>query len=141
MSSFHVSDLHINALLSWSRIHRPILTGNTRYDLTQSEDYGRVGAILRDCNNASMDARYHDEPVGYLPKTFDVSQLSAINIVSACDCLAYQSCEYDGWETSDGKKMVDQIKDSATMLVPGYMRVWEIKKENLAGATVCERRI
>lgn len=135
MSSFHVSDLHINALLSWSRIHCPILTGNTRYDLTQSEDYWRVGAILRDCNNSSMDAHYDEEPLGYLPKTFNVSQLSAINIASACDCLAYQSCDYDGWEVSDGKKMLDQIKDVAIVLIPGYMAVWEIKEEYLTGAT------
>jgi hypothetical protein len=127
MSAFHVSDDHINILLSWARKHNPIVSaGNTRFDLTQSEDYWRVGAVLRDANNASMNARYGDEPESYLPKTVSVAHLQPINIVSGCNCFDYQACEYDGWESSGAKSVVDQIRDAATRRVAGYDQCWEL---------------
>ena len=136
MSAFHVSDLHINALLSWARIYCPtVTTKTTRFDLTQSEDFWRVGAILRECNNASMEARYGDEPQPYLPQKVRVTKLQPVNVVSACDCFDYQACEYDGWEQSDGKRIIDQIRGSAVHRIPGYEQVWEIREEFLKGAT------
>lgn len=136
MSAFHVSDTHINALLSWARINNPIVrTSATRYDLSQSEDYWRVGAILRECNNASMDARYNDAPQGFLPARVDVKRLFPINVVAACDCFDYQACEYSGWEESDGKRIIEQIKGAAIRRVAGYEKVWSISEEFLQGAT------
>jgi hypothetical protein len=127
MSAFHVSDDHINILLSWARKHSPIVrAGDTRFDLTQSEDYWRVGAVLRDANNASMNARYGDEPESYLPKTVSVAHLQPINIVSGCNCFDYQACEYDGWVSSGAKSIVDQIRDAATRRVVGYDQFWEL---------------
>ena len=128
MSAFHVSDDHINILLSWARKHNPIVrVDHTRFDLTQSEDYWRVGAVLRDANNASMDARYGDKPEDFLPKTVSVAHLEAIDIVSGCDCFDYQACEYDGWESSGAKNAVDQIRNAASRKVPGYGRCWELR--------------
>ena len=136
MSAFHVNDTHINALLSWAIIHAPVIrTNSTRFDLSQSEDFWHVGAILRECNNASMEARYGDEPQPYLPKRLSVSKLQPINIVSACDCFDYQACEYKGWKESEGKRIIDQIRESAVHRIPGYEQVWEIQEEFLKGAT------
>ena len=127
MSAFHVSDDHINILLSWARKHNPIVrVDHTRFDLTQSEDYWRVGAVLRDANNASMDARYGDAPQDFLPKTVSVAHLEAIDIVSGCDCFAYQACEYDGWDSSGAKNAIDEIRNAASRRVPGYGRYWEL---------------
>ena len=127
MSAFHVSDDHINILLSWARKHNPIVrVGDVRFDLTQSEDYWRVGAVLRDANNSSMHARYGDKPEDFLPKTVSVAHLEAIDIVSGCDCFAYQACEYDGWAGSGAKSIVDEIRDAATRRVIGYDQFWEL---------------
>jgi hypothetical protein len=127
MSAFHVSDDHINILLSWARKHNPIVrVDHTRFDLTQSEDYWRVGAVLRDANNASMDARYGDKPEDYLPKTVSVAHLEAIDIVSGCDCFDYQACEYSGWESSGAKNAIDQIRNAASRSITGYGRRWQL---------------
>jgi hypothetical protein len=127
MSAFHVSDDHINILLSWARKHNPIVrVDHTRFDLTQSEDYWRVGAVLRDANNASMDARYGDKPEDYLPKTVSVAHLEAIDIVSGCDCFEYQACEYSGWESSGAKNAIDQIRNAASRNITGYGRRWQL---------------
>jgi hypothetical protein len=127
MSAFHVSDDHINILLSWARKHNPIVrVDHTRFDLTQSEDYWRVGAVLRDANNASMDARYGDKPEDYLPKTVSVAHLEAIDIVSGCDCFDYQACEYSGWESSGAKNAIDQIRNAASRNITGYGRRWQL---------------
>jgi len=128
MSAFHVSDDHINILLSWARKHNPIVrVGDVRFDLTQSEDYWRVGAVLRDANNASMYARYGDKPEDFLPKTVSVAHLEAIDIVSGCDCFDYQACEYDGWKSSGAKDVIDQIRNAASRKVAGYGRCWELR--------------
>jgi hypothetical protein len=128
MSAFHVSDDHINILLSWARKHNPIVrVGDVRFDLTQSEDYWRVGAVLRDANNASMYARYGDQPADFLPKTVSVAHLEAIDIVSGCDCFDYQACEYDGWKNSGAKDVTDQIRNAASRRVEGYGRFWELR--------------
>jgi hypothetical protein len=128
MSAFHVSDDHINILLSWARKHNPIVrVGDVRFDLTQSEDYWRVGAVLRDANNASMYARYGDQPEDFLPKTVSVAHLEAIDIVSGCDCFDYQACEYDGWKNSGAKDVIDQIRNAASRKVEGYGRFWELR--------------
>ena len=128
MSAFHVSDDHINILLSWARKHNPIVrVGDVRFDLTQSEDYWRVGAVLRDANNASMHARYGDEPEDFLPKTVSVSHIEAIDIISGCDCFDYQACEYDGWKSSGAKSLIDDIRNVASRKIVGYGRCWELR--------------
>jgi len=129
MSAFHVSNDHINYLLSWARRNNPIVySHDRRFDLSQSECYWRVGVILREANSASMDARYGDEPVMYEAENL-YTALPAITIVAGCDCLAYQSCEYDGWEKSDAKRILDQIRDAAIRRVPGYEGHWELTKD------------
>lgn len=128
MSAFHVSNDHINYLLSWARRNNPIVwSRDRRFDITQSEHYWRVGVILREANSASMKARYGDEPVEYQAE--NLLPLHAINIVAGCDCLAYQSNEYDGWEDSDAKYILDQIRSAAISRVPGYSDHWELTKE------------
>jgi hypothetical protein len=128
MSAFHVSNDHINYLLSWARRNNPIVRSHDRrFDISQSEHYWRVGVILREANSASMEARYGDEPVMY--EAQNLPALPAINIVAGCDCLAYQSCEYDGWEKSDAKCILDQIRDAAIRSVPGYEGHWELNRE------------
>jgi len=100
---------------------------DVRFDLTQSEDYWRVGAVLRDANNASMHARYGDKPEDFLPKTVSVSHIEAIDIISGCDCFAYQACEYDGWESSGAKNLIDDIRNVASRKIVGYGRCWELR--------------
>ncbi len=130
MSAFHVSNDHINYLLSWARRNNPIVhSSSARYDLTQSECYWRVGFMLREANNASMDARYGDEPVPY--EAQNLRALPAITVVAGCDCLAYQSCEYKGWEQSDAKRILDHIRDAAIRNVPGYEGHWELTTQRL----------
>jgi len=134
MSSYHVSDTHINALLSWAKsTDTPVHINTKRLDLTKPKDFKYVGDILRDCNNASMTERYNDDPKEYTPKVVDVKRLLPINIVRACDCFGYQACEYKGWETSDGMRIIEQIKYAALTHIDGYDEVWSIDEDFLQG--------
>lgn len=125
LSAFSVSDDHINILLSWARKYAPILYA-TAFDLKKKAEYAKVGAILRKANNASLEARYGNKPKSYLAKTVPVAHLYPINIVAGCNCFDYQVCEYDGWEKSDAKKIIDNIRDAAIRRVVGYDQFWEL---------------
>ena len=56
------------------------------------------------------------------------TSLRPIDVIKACHCQEYQSCEHDGWETSTAKAIVDAIEGAASRALPGYDDApWEIK--------------
>lgn len=85
-------------------------------------------------NIASVSARYPNESSATLPGPigenfvigsrdlqaalwvdFDLAQ-----VLKACDCYEYQSCEHPGWKTSDAKAFIDALRNKAWHSVPGY---------------------
>lgn len=86
----------------------------------------RYAAILLAENVRSVRCRYADDIGDY-----DEIQISASDVLGAaplqpvvilklCNCLSYQSCESDDWETTNAYKLLQQIKDAAIRLLPGY---------------------
>lgn len=119
-------DCHLTALAAYA----------VRHDLTDINDVGEVFHTLAFENVRSLDARYprqnheHDgKPCPFaMAHTF-----SAVAIVKAADCYAYQACEHAGWRMSPAYLLVSKIRldalgphsDGAAM--PGYMRAaWGI---------------
>lgn len=129
MSAFQVSDRHIDALLTWV-IETPQyqaprkVAGMTVYDQPDL-----IGQILVEANNNSVNSRYNDntEPHEYKFRHFK-RVLSPVEVIKACDCLAYQSCEFDGWKESKAAKILHDIREGAINMLDGYKSAsWSIE--------------
>ena len=90
----------------------------------------RVGQMLWDENLASVRYRYPDSP-DKLPGPIDCDyqypettppfmHIDPIQVLSSCDCYGYQSCEHDGWATSEAKAFIGALQQRAWMALPGY---------------------
>lgn len=92
----------------------------------------RVGQMLWNECIRSVSARYPDEPVTDLPGvegedyTFTRRDLDPflridpVQVLKSCSCYAYQSCEHDGWETSEAYAFIDALRHRAIASLPGY---------------------
>lgn len=93
----------------------------------------RVGQMLWDENVLSVSARYPNDRKGNLPGPTGCTYqyptgserptfhgFDAIQVLKACDCYEYQSCEHDGWPTSEAKAYIDSLRNHAWQALPGY---------------------
>lgn len=89
-----------------------------------------VGQMLWDECIASVSHRYDNDPKEDLPGPIGedyvyqpsnrVWNVAPIQVIKSCHCYAYQSCEHDGWETSEAKAFVDRLEAAAVVALPGY---------------------
>jgi hypothetical protein len=155
MSAFIVSHDHIDAMLTFAKLHRVSYyvpqelcnkPGGTRVDVT-GETVTEVGRILLTENERSVRERYSDCSPDDLPGTIgenaagyrfrefsEIYRLPAGKkcawILNACRCLDYQSCEHDGWEGSLAHKIVEAIQGAAIRALPHIDDApWEINRE------------
>jgi len=121
MSAFVCSKNHIAAVASYA-VAKKVWLGNAS---AKDSDFKSIYETLARANVASVCYRYGDDkPENYrdvlrAPKLSAV-QHSAIQIVKLCDCLDYQSCETDGWRSSDACKLLSRIRDAAINSLPLY---------------------
>ena len=96
-----------------------IVEAGIRSNTIQRADADAVGQDLLDTNVASVNYRYNDTdtPAKY---THRVRAVSFVQLAKAVHCYAYQSCEHDGWETSQAKGMSEAILHRASQQLPGY---------------------
>lgn len=71
--------------------------------MTDYAERDRIATVLHDANAKSIEARYGDEPGTFKPskppRCWD--EIKPATVFGVCACLDYQSCEFDGWETSE----------------------------------------
>ncbi len=93
------------------------------------EQAQRVGQMLWDENVKSVQARYPGDrelpgPIGcdyqYPEDTAWFHNIDPMQVLKACDCYEYQSCEHDRWPTSEAKAYVDALRARAWTSLPGY---------------------
>lgn len=96
------------------------------------EQAQRVGQMLWDENIKSVQARYPRDAVAKLPGTVDCGYeypkqgeprfdiFDPVQVIKACDCFDYQSCEHEGWVTSEAKAYIDALRHHAWSALPGY---------------------
>ena len=99
MSAFVVSDSTFNA----------IITGGIFHGLLEGK---RPQAILKSLvteNYKSVNYRY-GEKQNALVHTFKIHTVSDIQLLKSIECLGYQSCEHDTWESSDAYQFLDELK-------------------------------
>ena len=87
-----------------------------------------ANALLAE-NYKSVAYRY-DKQENYPPEEFDsvtvtlgevlrANQIPAINILTAVECLEYQSCECPNWDDTYAKRICDAIRSLAIRRLPG----------------------
>jgi len=76
-----------------------------------NENYFSVNHLYRGSEEAEKPYRYvYFERKGY----------SLAQIAKFIDCLAYQSCEHDGWLTSQAYHNLNRIRADMLKQLPGY---------------------
>ena len=147
MSAWIVSKEHIDALVSAALVcaqeNRSSFRwydadGNHSHELTYTETMwaSEVGMMLWGENLASINARYPDtiEDESACPGPCDFAgsmtvagyrfkrtpRIPPVAILKAIACYEYQSCEHEGWKTSEAKAFCAALTDHVINLLPGY---------------------
>lgn len=133
MSAFIVNETHIDALVTYAVNKRASYwdeINQTRVDIT-TFNADRIGQILHDENVRSVNYRYAEtDKSDEYRWHFYTKPLSAAQVIKACDCLDYQSCETPDWEESTAWRILQEIKSTAMRHIPGYESAeWEISGE------------
>lgn len=129
MSAWVVEREHIDVLIAYglsdpaNKLHwridadQPFATENLR-ELTY-ETATEIGAMLWQENVASVCALYEDDTADTYGHVFEYAYrdphyvLTHPEALQAVACLKYQSCEHEGWETSEAKRCLDVIQGRA----------------------------
>lgn len=117
--------------VTWGRYHNFGLSGGSaKTQRTPAE----VGQMLWDENIRSIQYRYPDTkenldnapgPCGESFRYSDhrvprnVPFVDPVQVVKACDCFSYQSCETDDWELSEAYTYIEALKRHAMRRLPG----------------------
>jgi len=92
-----------------------------------------VANLLWRENIASVSARYPKESSATLPGPCNESFViepadfpawfrvfDSVQVIKACDCYEYQSCEHEGWKTSEAHAFISALRSAAWHALPGY---------------------
>jgi hypothetical protein len=129
MSSYIVSDNHINALVSYGVQQKAsFYVPKEGWIYFTEETAPAIAALLYRHNVYSVNANYGERTraTGFEYKPVSVSHLSAAAIVRACDCLDYQSCDRKDWDRSRAKKALTSIREKAISDLVKGCKVWEL---------------
>jgi hypothetical protein len=66
--------------------------------------------------------RYTEDGIMEADVAFQQATFSfdSLQVLKACNCLEYQSCEHDEWEVSEAYAFLQALKDKAVRALPGY---------------------
>lgn len=135
MSAFIVSPEHVSALVTYAIANRVSYYGfkaKASIQITET-NASVVGAELLAENVKSVSYRYSGRidreekraAKNYVfnahPGDFDHS-----DIIAACRCLDYQSCEHAGWARSQAREILNCIVTHAAVNLASDSAVWEI---------------
>lgn len=128
MSAWVVDRAHIDVLIAYG-LSTP--ADKVRWRQADGEDgalrFGEltyanateIGRLLWQENVASVCFRYESDTADEYAEVFDYVYRDPGHLLAhgealrACHCLGYQSCEHDGWETSEAKAIIDALESKA----------------------------
>lgn len=141
MSAYVVDTYHIDVLVDYA-YERPIRAGfgswklsyfwkGERHDLPDSKD--ETGQILLDQNVRSVNFHYSDdqeyETYKHTRRITPYVKFTPEQIINACDCLIYQSCETDDYYKTRAYALLNAIREKAIDAVLDRVRDdlrWEL---------------
>lgn len=129
MSCFVVNKRHIDYLASYFSLHQRDLylyRNGSNWILTPRE----VGQILWNENRRSYEWLYN-EVINWDVYNFaqypNLARLSDHRqVIQACNCLNYQSCETEDWKNSDAYKILKALREHAIGHLLPESLLWEI---------------
>jgi hypothetical protein len=131
MSAVIVSDYHINALVTYGVEHGASFynkkTGWYNFSNVTAQDIAEhlYGANVRSVNSLYKERTRYS---GFKYKKVAISHLLPADVISACNCLDYQSCEIDTWEGSCAKQALEAIHEKAVSALTANSTTWELKE-------------
>ena len=130
MSAFIVSDYHINALVTYGINRKAQLYTKDGWEDFNEDTAWALASRLYRANVCSVNRRYGERTrtTGFRFQRVDISGLTAADIVKACDCLEYQSCEVKTWERSRARKTLQAIRESAIKALTANSQAWELRE-------------
>lgn len=120
MSCFIVSPKHIATIVEWAEDNGIVDNPN---NAKETLALANVRSVARRYHTSLDDAcqegmgmslQEYMDCVNYL--TPNTRRLSKAQILKAVDCLEYQSCERECWETSAAKHLLDRVREA----IPRY---------------------
>ena len=129
MSAFIVPDYQINALVSYGvKREAQFYTKNVGWERFNPDTAQVMAALLYRANVCSVNRRYGERTrtTGFRYQPVDVSGLTAADIIKACDCLDYQSCETKTWERSRARRALQAIREEAITVLASTSGVWTL---------------
>ena len=110
--------------------------GTYERDTLHCNEYAKaaeLGNMLWRENIASVSARYPNESSATLPGPIEpggpieereitcwTDPIDPVQVLKACDCYEYQSCEHADWPTSQAKAFIESLRHAAWHSLPGY---------------------
>jgi hypothetical protein len=123
--------------MSW---HWNEVRNEVRYG--EDDSAAEVARMLWDENKASVNARYpdtidHPENMpGTVGENYTITRADfrkpymhrePVEILKACDCYEYQSCEHAGWPESEAYAFIQALRRKMIRQLPGYEDApWDI---------------
>ena len=118
MSAYIMTDDEINIIVSYfiepmqARDAGAYVKVGDNYDYLNIMNSAQVAKILKDENIRSVNNRYNDNTESvyefeYIPSA---RKRPVGNIIGALDCLEYQSCESDDWQTTNAWTIICQLR-------------------------------
>lgn len=109
MSAFVVSKKHIDLMV--------FAAGKE----VSETDRNNIGQALWNENFKSVNCRYNEKDAAPVYKYSRPERIySQIEIIKACRCYNYQSCEHEGWEKSHAKQFSDAVVNEALKNYPEH---------------------
>ena len=131
MSAFIVNDYHINALVSFGVQHKAsFYTKNVGREYFNVVTAQVLAALLYRANVCSVNYRYRERTrtTGFKFQQVDVRHLTPADIIRACDCLNYQSCEVKTWDNSRARRALQAIREEAIYQLSHSSNTWELRQ-------------
>ena len=128
MSVFLVNNNHISAIVKWAVNSQHFSYQHGLPASTRFTEPHRLVKLLSNENLLSVNYRYLDkQELGEVYFDRFAISLTPVEVIKACHCLMYQSCEHEGWETSEAKAFLESVIQDAIRNLPGYDEAeWEI---------------
>lgn len=102
----------------WTETRAPF-AGCTPYTVTNYTPDAMGAAMLYE-NSRSVAYRYDDEEPYAYQYRHHTEPASAVQVIKACDCWRYQTCEHPEHAATVAWAFVDAVREAAIDHLPGY---------------------
>ena len=130
MSAFIVNDYHINALTSFAVRHDVSFYWKGQRYVFNRDTAHQLAEELYSENVRSVNARYNERTrrKGFTFTRVLIDHLDPEDIIRACDCLRYQSCETNNYDRTLARAATNAIREEAINHLLDGNGCWELQQ-------------